>query len=58
MDPMQGKRRLLAQKLFLLFYHRAGRLKRGGEPRECPKEDLKEIKEGERNRRGMIAGAV
>lgn len=25
---------------------------------ECPKEDLKEIKEGERNRRGMIAGAV
>lgn len=26
--------------------------------RECPKEDLKEIKEGERNRRGMIAGAV
>ena len=30
---------------------------RGGEG-ECPKEDLKEIKEGERNRRGMIAGAV
>ena len=30
----------------------------GGLQGECPKEDLKEIKEGERNRRGMIAGAV
>ena len=49
---------MIAKMLLITVYHILGKKKRREKTGECPKEDLKEIKEGERNRRGMIAGAV